>query len=65
MGVDFFFLTQNLLSLTKVICQQSLIPIEHSQKLTFYLLQNYVALYSEHYLKQENAAYINFWCFFK
>ena len=38
---------------------------EHSQKITFYLFQNDVALYFGPYWKQENAADINFWCFIK
>ena len=38
---------------------------EHSQKLTPYLLQNNIALYSKLYWKRKSVADINFWCFIK
>ena len=37
----------------------------YSQKLIPYLFQDDVVLYFESYRKQENAAGINCWCFFK
>ena len=37
----------------------------HSQKVTPYLFQNYVALYFESYWKRENVADNSFWNFNK
>ena len=51
-----------MITLTTLITINS---VEHSQKVTPHLFQNYDALYLELYWKQENVVDINFWCFIK